>query len=209
MLEELTEAYKYLKNNIPKNNIMEEMEKYAEENNVPIVTKDVAEFLRFMVEIKNSVSILEIGTAIGYSGTILASAAKKNGGNLVTIEIDKDIFKKAEENFKKQGLGNVYQILGDAYYKLDEINEKFDFIFIDAAKGKYEDFFLKCYDKLNNGGLIIIDNILFRGYVYKDDYPKRYKTIVKNLRSFIEKLYREYDFIILAFGDGVGMVKKI
>ena len=102
---------------------------------------------------------------------------------------------------------NVKIYNADACEILKDLDEKYDFIFIDAAKGKYLDFFKLCYDKLNYGGLIFIDNILFRGYVCENEYPKRYKTIVKNLREFINYL-KKYDFALLPFGDGIGLVRK-
>ena len=164
-------------------------------------------------------NILEIGTATGYSGIFLGKIANENGGTFTSIEIDEKRYNKAVENFEKVGILDKNRlILGDALEKIPEIaqieenskRETFDFIFIDAAKGQYMKFFEMCYDLLNENGIIFIDNIMFRGLVTSEekDIPKRYKTIVNRLKQFIEKLNYEYDFVLLPFGDGVGLVRK-
>lgn len=184
------------------------MEAYAQEYNVPIVTKEVAEYLRFLVSSYKIKNILEIGTAIGYSGILMAKEIKENNGKLYTIEIDEERYNLAQENFKKSGLSNIISIKGDALEEVKKINDTFDFIFIDASKGHYMEFFEDSYKLLNEGGIIFIDNIMFRGYLYKE-YPKRFKTIVKRLDSFIDYLYKRDDrFVLLPFGDGVGLYFK-
>ncbi len=209
MLAELKNANAYIYSKInEKDEIIIEMEKYAKENNVPIVTKEVAEYLRFLVETYKSKRILEIGTAIGYSGAIIAKAAIKNQGSLTTIEISEDSYNIAKKNFAKLNLSNVKQILGDAKEKILQLDEEYDFIFIDAAKGQYKYFFDEAYKLLKKDGIILIDNIMFRGYVYQDEYPKRYKTLVKKLNEFINYLYENHNFVLLPFGDGIGLVNK-
>lgn len=208
MLEELNEARNYIEKELGESDVfLKELEDYAKENKVPIVTKEVAEYLKFMAEMNKSSKILEIGTAIGYSGTILARVAKKNNGYLTTIEIDEESFNIAKNNFEKSGLDNVKQIFGDAVLELDKLDDKYDFIFIDASKGKYMDFFKKSFKILEEDGIIFIDNILFRGYVYNEEVPKRYRSMVKKLRDFISYLYKEHNFTLLPFGDGIGLVK--
>lgn len=209
MLEELKEANEYIAGKIKeKDELILEMEAYAQEYNVPIVTKEVAEYLRFLVSSYKIKNILEIGTAIGYSGILMAKEIKENNGKLYTIEIDEERYNLAQENFKKSGLSNIISIKGDALEKVKKINDTFDFIFIDASKGHYMEFFEDSYKLLNEGGIIFIDNIMFRGYLYKE-YPKRFKTIVKRLDSFIDYLYKRDDrFVLLPFGDGVGLCFK-
>ncbi len=212
MLDELKEANLYIKSKIdmlPKDERLSEIEKDAEINGVPIVTPEVAEYLKFCVESYGCKSILEIGTATGYSGIILAKAAARFGGNLTTIEIDEERYNKAQDNFNRAEIKNVKSILGDASEVLEGLNGEFDFVFIDASKGQYMDFFNKSYSLTKKGGIIFIDNIMFRGFLYQDEYPKRYKTIVKKLNMFIEELYKKYNFVLLPFGDGVGLVRKI
>ncbi|UYI78036.1 MAG: O-methyltransferase [Fusobacterium varium] len=209
MLEELKEANEYIAGKIKeKDELILEMEAYAQEYNVPIVTKEVAEYLRFLVSSYKIKNILEIGTAIGYSGILMAKEIKENNGKLYTIEIDEERYNLAQENFKKSGLSNIISIKGDALEEVKKINDTFDFIFIDASKGHYMEFFEDSYKLLNEGGIIFIDNIMFRGYIYKE-YPKRFKTIVKRLDSFIDYLYKRDDrFVLLPFGDGVGLCFK-
>ncbi|WP_270851476.1 O-methyltransferase [Fusobacterium varium] len=209
MLEELKEANEYIAGKIKeKDELILEMEAYAQEYNVPIVTKEVAEYLRFLVSSYKIKNILEIGTAIGYSGILMAKEIKENNGKLYTIEIDEERYNLAQENFKKSGLSNIISIKGDALEEVKKINDTFDFIFIDASKGHYMEFFEDSYKLLNEGGIIFIDNIMFRGYLYKE-YPKRFKTIVKRLDSFIDYLYKRDDrFVLLPFGDGVGLYFK-
>lgn len=210
MLEELKEANEYIISKIKENDeLILEMEKYASEYNVPIVTKEIAEYLKFIVKSNGIKNILEAGTAIGYSGILMAKEIEKNGGKLYTIEIDEERYNLAQENFKKSGLSNIVSIKGDAVEEIKKIDEKFDFVFIDASKGHYMEFFEDSYKLLNKDGIIFIDNIMFRGYLYKE-YPKRFKTIVRRLNEFIEYLYSRDggEFVLLPFGDGIGLFRK-
>lgn len=209
MLDELKNANEYIITKIKENDsLILEMEEFAREHNVPIVTKEVAEYLKFLVESHNFKNILEIGTAIGYSGIIMGRVAKENGGKLTTIEIDEVRYNQALENFKKANLDDdVIAILGDGVEEIKKLNDTFDFIFIDASKGHYMEFFKDSYERLSDNGIIFIDNIMFRGYLYKE-YPKRFKTIVKRLDQFIDFLYENHNFVLLPFGDGIGLVRK-
>lgn len=168
-------------------------------DNVPIITDEVLAYMIYMIKLLKPKNGLEIGTAVGYSTYYLSKYMKTT-----TIEIDEERYNIAKENLKGR---NVDMYLGDALEVLPNIDQKFDFIFIDAAKGKYKDFFNLCYEKLSDNGLVFIDNLLFRGYVTGDEYPKRYKTIVRNLKEFVKYL-RKYNFVLLPFGDGVGLVRK-
>lgn len=210
MLEELKDANSYIIGKIEeKDSLILEMEDFAHENNVPIVTKEVAEYLKFIVKTHKVKNILEVGTAIGYSGILMAKEIVGQDGKLYTIEIDEKRYNQAQENIKKSGLNNIVSIKGDAVEEIKKIEENFDFVFIDASKGHYMDFFEDSIKLLNKNGIIFIDNIMFRGYLYKE-YPKRFKTIVKRLDSFIDSLYNreEIDFVLLPFGDGVGLAYK-
>ncbi len=196
--------------------IIEEVEKESLGEKVPIITREVLNFMIFEANRIKAGNILEIGTATGFSGLFLARIANRNKGMLTTIEIDKERHEKAVENFRKAGLlerNNL--ILGDALEEIPRLSMdkdagKFDFVFIDASKGQYRKFFEMCYELLSDEGTIFIDNIMFRGMVAKDgeDVPKRYRTIIKRLREFIDELNRNNNFILLPFGDGVGIVRK-
>lgn len=215
MLEELKEANEYISSKIdkyksPNLELIKEIEKDAEINNVPIISKEIREYLKFIIRTnKNIKNILEIGTATGYSGIIMLEEIQDRNGNLTTIEINEDRFKIAQSNFEKSNLKGIEQILGDATEEIEKLNKTFDFIFIDAAKGQYKKFFEDSYKLLNEGGIVFIDNILFRGYLYKES-PKRFKTIVKRLNEFIDYLYENFGSVtLLPISDGVMLVSKI
>jgi len=183
MLEELKEANEYISSKIdkyksPNLELIKEIEKDAEINNVPIISKEIREYLKFIIRTnKNIKNILEVGTATAYSGIIMSEEIQDRNGTLTTTE------------------------------EIEKLNKNFDFIFIDAAKGQYKKFFEDSYKLLNEGGIVFIDNILFRGYLYKES-PKRFKTIVKRLDEFINYLYKNFNFILLPISDGVGLVYK-
>ena len=220
MIENFNELSKYTQDLFCEKNkkskkyeIIKEIKEESLEKKVPIITDDVLNFMIFAAKNKKSKKILEIGTATGYSGIFLAQIANKNDGFLTTIEIDEIRYEKAVENFKKMGLFEKNNlIMGDALEEMPKLdkNIKYDFIFIDAAKGQYLKFFEMCYELLCEDGIIFIENIVFRGLVAKskEEVPKRYKTIVRRLNEFIKKLNDEYNFVLLPFGDGVGIVKK-
>ena len=214
MIENFIESSKYARNLFKiKNEIIQEIKNESLEQNVPIITDEVLNYMIFTARNIKTENILEIGTATGYSGLFLAQIANENSGFLTTMEIDEIRYGKAVENFKKLGLFEKNKmILGDALEEIPKLdkNVKYDFIFIDASKGQYLKFFEMSYELLNENGIIFIDNLMFRGLIAadKEEIPKRYKTIVKRLKEFIEKLNEEYNFVLLPFGDGVGIVRK-
>ncbi len=214
MIENFIESSKYAQNLVSiKSEMLKDIERESLEEKVPIVTREVLKFMIFTAEGIKAQNILEIGTAVGYSGAFLAQIANRNKGQLTTIEIDGERYKRAVKNFEKMDLLNKNKlILGDALEEIPKLNknEKFDFIFIDASKGQYMKFFQMCWELLNEKGIIFIDNLMFRGLVAENDgnTPKKYRTIVGRLKEFINKLNREHDFVLLPFGDGVGLVRK-
>ena len=214
MIENFIESSKYTQNLFKiRNEIIQDIKNKSLDENVPIITDEVLNYMIFTARNIKARNILEIGTATGYSGLFLAQIANENSGFLTTMEIDEIRYGKAVENFKKLGLFEKNKmIFGDALEEIPKLdkNVKYDFIFIDASKGQYLKFFEMSYELLNENGIIFIDNLMFRGLVAadKEEIPKRYKTIVKRLKEFIEKLNEEYNFVLLPFGDGVGIVKK-
>ena len=214
MIENFMESSKYAQNLFKiRNEIIQDIKNKSLDENVPIITDEVLNYMIFTARNIKARNILEIGTATGYSGLFLAQIANENSGFLTTMEIDEIRYGKAVENFKKLGLFEKNKmIFGDALEEIPKLdkNVKYDFIFIDASKGQYLKFFEMSYELLNENGIIFIDNLMFRGLVAveKEKIPKRYKTIVKRLGEFIEKLNEEYNFVLLPFGDGVGIVKK-
>lgn len=185
-----------------------ELREYAEANNVPIMKTETKEFLKTLVSISKPKSILEIGTAIGYSSLVFS---KYSDADITTIELSSEMANIAKDNFKKYGK-NINLINDDAEKALTTLNQGFDFVFIDANKSNYK-FYFDYVDKylLNKGGIIVADNILFRGEVCNDDLiEKRKITIVKRLRNFLAYITKSEDYktSIVPIGDGLSISYK-
>lgn len=179
-----------------------DIRKYAIENNVPIMNSQTKELIVSILQIKKPKTILEIGTAIGYSSLCFS---KYTGADITTIELDEKTASIAKENFNKYNV-NVNLINDDAMKALRNINQGFDFVFIDANKSRYLDYFKMTSKLLNEGGIIIADNVLFRGEVCNDDImEKRKNTLVKRLRNFLAYITDLEDFTtsVIPIGDGL------
>ena len=210
-----TIAYDYMEEFIrslikEKNEKLEALEKHARNNSVPIIHKEVGRFLELMIDIKRPLRILELGTAIGYSAILMASVCK-GSFHIDTIERDSEMIKQAKENIENFGFkGNINILEGDCLEILEELNEGYDLIFMDAGKGHYNHFLPHCLRLLNKEGIIIADNVLFRGMVASDKLVKRRKiTIVKRMREFLN-MVSEDDFItsVIPMGDGIAVIKR-
>lgn len=190
--------------------ILIEMEEYASINKVPIIEVEVARFLEFLVMLKKPKRILEIGTAIGYSSIIMNRAYPDS--IITTIEIDEKNFLKAKEFIKRAGWEkNIDLIYADANDALDFITDEYDMIFMDAAKGQYISFFEKSIERLNHGGILVSDNILFRGLVAKEkNNIRRKNTIVKRLKEFLKIITNSDKFstTIIPIDDGMAICYK-
>lgn len=201
----------YLRSLLSENNkVLNELERYAKENNVPIVQKETARFLELMVSIQKPKKILELGTAIGYSA-ILMSEAMNNNVSITSIERDTSMIEEANANFSKYGYSNIDILEGDALEILESIEDKYDLIFMDAGKGHYNHFLPNCLRLLSHEGIIIADNVLFRGMVATNDLLKRRKiTIVKRMRKYLEEVNKDTDLItsVIPMGDGIAVTKR-
>lgn len=190
---------------------MLEMEQYAAEHHIPIVRPETAGLLIVLGRLVKPSRILEIGTAIGYS-SILLSGILAPGGRIDTIERDEKMLLKAHENIKKAGLTNTIAVIaGDASDVLVCLDKTYDMIFMDAAKGQYPGFLPECLRMLRNGGLLVSDNVLFKGMVTNDELVvRRKKTIVSRMRTFLDTLRGDpsLDTSILDVGDGVALSYK-
>ncbi|KXB44354.1 hypothetical protein HMPREF3188_01249 [Tissierellia bacterium KA00581] len=187
-----------------------EMEDYALKNKVPIIEVEVARFLEILVKLKKPKRILEIGTAIGYSSIIMHRAYPKS--KITTIEIDEKNFLKAKEFIKKSNYTkNIDVIFADANDALEFIKADYDMIFMDAAKGQYINFFEKSVERLTKGGILVSDNILFRGLVAKEkNNVRRKNTIVKRLKEFLNMITNSEIFstTIVPIDDGMAICYK-
>ncbi|MEF9991121.1 MAG: O-methyltransferase [Romboutsia sp.] len=191
--------------------LLKELEVYAIENSVPIVHKEVAEFLKVLLKVQKPIKILEVGCAIGYSSILFASTIDKDV-EIITVERNEKMIEKATENIKRAGLENNITILaGDAEEMLKGVEGQFDMIFLDAAKGQYKLFYDMVIDKLKVGGLLISDNILYKGMIAHDDFViRRKKTIVKRMRSYLDYICK-CDYLstsLIPIGDGVALSYK-
>lgn len=213
-LNQINEEYieDYIRGLLPKNNNhLQHMEDYAEANHVPIVQPEVGQLLKILLNLKKPKNILEVGTAIGYSALLMAENTTDKC-NITTIERRKDMIELANENINKTSYGNRIKILeGEAEKVLLTLDEKYDFIFLDAAKGQYMDFFNKCIQFLEPGGIIISDNVLYKGMVATDTLViRRKKTIVKRLREFLKYINEIEGYVssIIPIGDGVAITYR-
>ena len=198
-------------NLVPYEGILNTMEQYASENNIPIIQPEVARLLEVLIKGFKSKRIIEVGTAIGYSAIVMAKAAG-DGCRVVSVEIDPGMVERARSNIKAAGLENAIEIIeGDARMVLGQLAGSFDLVFLDGAKGHYEEMLGTILDLLVPGGALVCDNVLFRGMVASDSLVKRRKiTIVKRMRRFLENITRHplLDTAIVPIGDGVSVSVK-
>ena len=183
----------------------------ALENHIPILMDDTLEVIVKILKQNNPKSILEIGTAVGYSA-ICFSEFLTEGGKIDTIERDVQRAEEAIENIKQVGVEDkINVIIGDAVDILPTLNNKYDIVFIDAAKGKYPFFLEQAIRMINKNGIIIADNVLFRGMVASDELVKRRKiTIVKRMRKYLELVSEDENLItsVIPMGDGIAVTKR-
>lgn len=187
------------------------MEQYAKEYHVPIIEPEVAQLLKILLKSNKPKNILEIGTAIGYSALIMAETTSEDT-KITTIERNDEMVLLAHNNISKTPFNDKIKILqGEAEDILPHLSDTYDFIFLDAAKGQYLDFFNYCIRFLKPGGLIVSDNVLFKGMVATDELVvKRKKTIVNRLRTFLKYINEldGYTSCVIPIGDGVALTYK-
>ena len=193
--------------------LLREMEEQALKETIPVVTPMIGNFLNLLVHMGKAQAILEIGTAIGYSTIWLARAAETTGGHVTTIDLNKDRCARALIYFERAGLQNLITALeGDARKILPVLNSTFDFVFIDAAKGEYLEYLNLIYHLIAPGGLLVVDNVLFRGWVVPGSvFTPKYDRMVNGLRRFLDDLCQNRDFIttVLPFGDGMSVSRRL
>lgn len=188
---------------------LDKIKNRALEEHIPIIMDDTLQTIRTYLENKKVDRFLEIGTAVGYSAICFTEFLSDNG-RIDTIERDKERVKEAKINIKNMNLENTIRIYeGDALEILPELNEKYDVIFIDAAKGKYPFFLNQSLRLISKDGIIFADNILYKGYVMSDYNKHKQRTAVRNLREYIKEVSENPNLKteILEVGDGLAVSK--
>lgn len=190
-----------------------EIAKDARARYVPVLMEDTEEELLELVRDIQPHRILEIGTAIGYSGLIMLKSAPPDC-ILDTVELLERRAVEATENFTKFGIidrVNLYQ--GDVEDLLDDIikDRVYDLVYIDGPKSKYLEHFRKIEPHLSDKGAVFCDNVLFRGMVASGEYPKhKFRTIVMNMRAFLSTVESDtrYELVVKQKGDGIAVIRK-
>ncbi|WP_294561559.1 O-methyltransferase [uncultured Traorella sp.] len=189
--------------------LIEEMERYAREYDIPIMQKEGLVFFQKLIVENHIKTILEIGSAIGYSAIQLARLDPDM--HIVTIERDDERYAKAVENIERSGLTDQIELIHGDALEID-IDGNFDCIFIDAAKAQYIRFFEKYETLLKEDGIIVSDNLSFHGYV---EHPERkmsrsLRGLVRKIKNYIVYLenHEKYDTLFINEGDGLAISRK-
>ena len=192
--------------------LLNEMKTYAIQNKVPIILDDTANLLDVLLRLVKPKNILEIGTAIGYSAIKMAQTLR-DGGRIDTIEINPDMVDKAWENIEAAGLKKIVRILeGDAVEVLPNLNGEYDVIFVDAAKSKYVEFLPHCIRLVRENGVIISDNVLYKGMTKGAEVVRhKQRTAVIQLRKYLKNLeeHTQLKTTLIPIGDGLAISIKI
>ena len=186
---------------------LKEIKEKALENHIPIIMDDTLEYINGLFKDRPLENILEIGTAVGYSSICFTDLLSSNG-KIDTVERDEERVKEAKENIKKAEVEEKINILlGDAVEILPTLQGNYDMIFIDAAKGKYPFFLQEALRLLKPTGIILADNILYKGYVMSDYNKHKQRTAVRNLRAYIKEVTENPNLQteILEIGDGLSV----
>ena len=189
---------------------LEKIKKEALEEHIPIIMDDTLEVLENVLKDIKLNRVLEIGTAVGYSAICFSEFLEENG-IIDTIERDEERVIRAKENIKKAEVDEKINIFfGDAVEILPTFDKKYDMIFIDAAKGKYPFFLTQALRLINDNGIIVADNVLYKGYVMSDYNKHKQRTAVRNLREFIKEIQENplLETEILEVGDGLSISKR-
>ena len=189
---------------------IEQIKEKALEDHIPIIMDDTLEVVGKILEDKKPYRILEIGTAVGYSA-IRFSKCLSDNGYIDTIERDEERISEAKQNIKDLNLEEKIHIYkGDALEVLPTLTGPYDVVFIDAAKGKYPIFLSEALRMLASHGIIVADNVLYKGYVMSDYNKHKQRTAVRGLREFLKELTENENLTteILEVGDGLAISKK-
>ncbi len=185
--------------------LIQEIEIYAENENVPIIEKESIQFINAIIKANNVKSVLEIGSAIGYSAILMALS--KEDVKVTTIEKDEKRYFECLNNVKKTGLEKRIDVVFDDALEINLSGFGYDFIFIDAAKGQYQKYFEKFQYYLNEGGTIVTDNLNFHGLVGNKEkaQSKNVEKLVEKIELYIDFLKSNQDFVTKFYNIGDGL----
>lgn len=202
-------------NSLDKGNttVLDEIEKEALDTYVPIIRKEMQSFLRLLLAMQKPMRILEVGTAVGFSAILMAEYGPKNC-EIVTIENYDKRIPIAKENFIRANKEEQITLLeGDASIVLPTIEEPFDMIFMDAAKGQYINFMPEVFRLLKVGGVLVSDNVLQDGDIIESHFvvERRNRTIYKRMREYLYELTHNDNLVtsVMPIGDGITVSTKI
>lgn len=192
---------------------LDALELKAKKDRVPIVRREMQSFLKVLLQIKKPAKILEVGTAVGFSALLMARYTSEET-HITTIEKYEKRIPIAKENFQAANMQHRITLLeGDALEILKSIDETFDFIFMDAAKGQYIHFYPEVMRLLEPGGILVSDNVLQEGDLIESHFAveRRNRTIYKRMRDYLYTLKHDerLETAILPVGDGAAVsIKK-
>lgn len=191
---------------------VDEIQSYANERGIPIIPHETAKFIDFFTATIQPKNILEIGTAVGFSASLMAQHLQEDG-HLTTIDRYELMYERAKANFKKYGLEDrITLIEGDAKDILPTLEGPYDLIFMDSAKAKYIEFYPECLRLLKLGGVLIIDDVFQAGTILDDeaDIPKRVRKIHRKLNELHQTILNDQTqrSCLIPLGDGLIMVRK-
>lgn len=189
-----------------------ELEELAHENGVPVIPHETVVFLQFLLKQKKPKNVLEIGTAIGFSASLMAETLGEDA-KITTIDRFPVMIEKAKKNFEKLGLTDQVTLLeGDAADLLSSLEGPYDFIFMDSAKSKYITFLPECLRLLSDDGVLMVDDVFQAGTVLQpiEEIPRKNRSIHRHLNEFLEEITKssELTSTLLPLGDGVALISK-
>lgn len=198
----------YIRATVQQPEWLQEIGEKARAEGVPVVPPETGQFLAFLVTLHRPARILEIGTAVGYS-TLWMAMAGQHRCSITTIENDEQRAQAAKRNFEQAGLAKQIQlIIDDARQALPCLGgQKFDLLFLDAAKGQYQNFLEQSLPLLNDRAIIVADNVLFHGTFFNQKLPRRSRTMVRRLQEYIDWIHQhpQLQTVLLPLGDGVAL----